>query len=237
MKWLYIFLFLICSFVQIKYDPLLYPESKGIIVNHKSYVVCYDDSLKYTKWASYILTDTMVYHPIVRRLDNFRPDSLLKKSAQLSDYRYSGFDRGHLVNAYDMRFDSTSESESFYLSNMAPQYPSFNRGIWKQLENQTRKWVQTHKELYIITGGILRDSVKYIGNGVAVPSYFYKIILDNNTSSSIAFVIENKYGSLPLKSYAVSIDQIENTTNIDFFSSLEDNLEVQIESKIDSTWF
>lgn len=238
MKALYPVILLFCfSFKQNEHDPLLYQESSGSIVNHKSYVLCYDDSLKYTKWVSYILTDKMLLYPVCKRTGDFRPDTLVKNSPELLDYINSGYDRGHLVNAHDMRFDSLSESESFYLTNISPQIPSFNRGIWKQLETQTRKWTLKHKKLLVITGGILKDSIKFIGNCISVPSHFYKIIFDSDSNKAIAFIVENISNNLPLKTYTVSIDLIEKETKIDFLQLLEDSLEARIEAQIDTTWF
>jgi endonuclease G, mitochondrial len=222
---------------QGEYDPLLYQRSNGHTVNHKSYIVCFDEDLKFTKWVSYILTDDMLRFPVCKRADDFRPDNKVNNSPQLTDYEKSGYDRGHLVNAQDMKFDSISESESFYLTNMAPQVPSFNRGIWLQLESQTREWVSVREKLYIIAGGILRDSIKYIGDSLPVPSHFYKIIYDCNKNTAVAFIIKNLNGKQSFKNYAVSIDQIERETDIDFLHSLEDSVENRIEASIDTSWF
>jgi endonuclease G, mitochondrial len=219
------------------HDPLLYQICAGTVVNHKSYTFCFDDSLKFTKWVSYILTDEMLQKQVCKRTNDFRPDTSVSNSPQLADYKKCGYDRGHLVNAEDMRFDLESESETFYLTNMAPQVPSFNRGIWKKLESQTRTWAKAHKKLYVITGGILKDSIKYIGNKVPVPPSFFKIIYDGQTNTAIAFIMENNHHASHLIKYAVTIDKIENETKIDFLQVLEDSIEARIESRIDTSWF
>ena len=235
-KIILVVIFFSFDFKQGTDDPLLYQRSNGCIVKHKSYIICFDEDLKFTRWASYILTDSMLRFPVCKRTDDFRPDDQVNNSPQLIDYTNSGYDRGHLVNAQDMKFDSISESESFYLTNMAPQIPSFNRGIWLQLESKTREWTMVCKELYVITGGILSDSIKYIGDSIPVPSCFYKIIYDRNKKRTIAFIINNTNHEDALKKFVVSIDQIEAETKIDFLYSLEDSIENRIESSIDTSW-
>jgi endonuclease G len=161
-------------------------------------------------------------------------------SAQLADYKNSGFDRGHLFPAGDA-WDSSSMNDCFYLSNMSPQIHAFNAGIWEKLETQVRNWALTLDTLYIVTAGILKDSLPTIGaNSVAVPAFFYKAILCKNKSdiSGIGFILSSVNSSQPLKSFAVPIDSIESVTGIDFFPQLPDSIENSVESKIDTLkWF
>jgi endonuclease G len=75
------------------------------------------------------------------RTNDFREDyKVTTGSASLSDFKGSGYDRGHLAPAGDMKWSSTAMSESFYMSNMSPQKPGFNRGIWKKLESRKLPW-------------------------------------------------------------------------------------------------
>jgi len=174
---------------------------------------------------------------VVERKDHFVPDPLIKSgSAANSDYTKQGYDKGHLAPCADMCYSLKTMDESFYLSNMSPQLPGFNRGIWKQLEEQVRQWAIDNKAVFIVPGGILTNGLPTIGkNKVAVPQYFYKVILDYTEPEikSIGFIIPNKSSNELLQHYAVTVDSVEKVTNIDFFYQLPDDQENYIESKID----
>jgi len=177
----------------------------------------------------------------VGRTNDFRIDNKVTTgSASLSDYKGSGYDRGHLAPAGDMKWSSTVMSESFYMSNMSPQKPGFNRGIWKKLEGSVRNWADDNGEIHVVTGPILTGSYSSIGyNGVSIPNYYYKVILDYREPEikGIGFVLPHQKSKSSLQSFAVSIDEVERKTGIDFYHSLPDEIENQIESSIDvSKW-
>ena len=120
------------------------------------------------------------------------------------------------------------------MSNMSPQNASFNRGIWKKLEEQVRTWAFENEHIYVITAGILGSCSSTIGySSVGVPDYYYKVILDYNEPEikAIALVLPNQKGTQHLSSYVTSIDYIESITGIDFFPELPDDLEKRLESK------
>ena len=205
------------------------------LVTHLGYSLSYNEKHEQANWVFYELTIDEVLGSIKRK-DQFRADPNIKTgSASLSDYKRSGYDRGHLAPAADMKWSSKAMSESFFMSNMSPQTPSFNRGIWKKLENLVRKWAVENKSLHIVTGGILMDGLKTIGNNeVSVPEYFYKVILVNDTSDlkAIGFIIPNKKSSKLLFEYAISVDDVEKMTGIDFFYLLSDVIEDKIEQEV-----
>ncbi|OFY26170.1 MAG: hypothetical protein A2X01_12295 [Bacteroidetes bacterium GWF2_35_48] len=215
-----------------------FPSStSGVIIKHKYYSLSYSPINKQAEWVMYMLTEQNLVNGIVKRKDFFRCDPLIKDSfATLADYKKSGYDRGHLAPAGDMKIDSIAMSESFFLSNMSPQAPSFNRGIWKNLESQVRDWAKEYDTLYVVTGGILKFSMGTIGLGaITVPKYFYKVILNKTKQSTkiIALILPNEAGTKQLNEYTVTVDSLEKLTGIDFFSALTDSIENQIESKID----
>ena len=214
--------------------PKLIPAEQ--IVRHLAYVLSYNEKHEQANWVFYELTDNEVLGS-VKRKDQFRRDPNVKSgSASLSDYKGSGYDRGHLAPAADMKWSSLAMSESFFMSNMSPQAPSFNRGIWKKLEAKVRKWATDNESIYIVTGGVLKGSLNTIGkNKVSVPEYYYKVILDYNEPEikGIGFILPNKKANKPLNSYKVSIDDVEKFTGIDFFHLLPDSIEDKIESSKD----
>lgn len=208
------------------------------IVKHENFILGYSEEYEQAMWVAYELTSEELISKYERK-DNFREDPYISTgSASLADYKGSGYDRGHLAPAADMAFSASAMSESFYMSNMSPQEPSFNRGIWKKLEEQVRQWTLDKGKLYIVTGGIISDSDPEIGpNGVEIPGYFYKVLFDEKNNQMIGFVLENANSSNSLLSYAVTIDQVENLTGLDFFSQLDNAIEQQIESIIlESEW-
>ncbi len=125
------------------------------------------------------------------------------------------------------------------MSNMSPQEPSFNRGIWKKLESQVRSWAIEEGEVYVVTAGILTSTNGSIGsNSVSIPMYYYKIVYDyNGDEKMIGFILPNATWTEHLDAYAITVDEIESTTGIDFFHDLPDIKEEQLESSIDlSLW-
>lgn len=212
----------------------LKPKSKGQLVNHSFFSLSYDESHEQSEWVYYLLTSDMI-NGNYQRTENFRIDNkIITGSASKTDYYKSGYDRGHLAPAGDMKISSISMSESFLLSNISPQNPSFNRGGWKKLESQIRSWVLSEGEMYVVTGPILTDSFESIGsNSVTVPSYFYKIVYSKPHNKMIGIVMPNQKINNDLKYYVRSIDYIEDITGIDFFYQLDDKNEEELESQID----
>ncbi len=222
---------------QSEYKKYLLPkhDSEKEIVNHFAYTLQYNEKHEQADWVAYLLTKEKLEGKIKRK-DNFRADkSITSGSASLKDYKRSGFDRGHLAPAADMKWSEQAMSESFFMSNMSPQKPRFNRGVWKDLEAQVRAWAKKENEVFIVTGPILTDEVKHtIGdNNVTVPNQYYKIILDMQEPEikAIGFVLPNKKGDKPLNDYAMSVDEVEKITGIDFFEKLPDKYENKIESE------
>jgi len=92
------------------------------------------------------------------------------------------------------------------------------------------------KELYVISGTLYEGEIDTIGNDVAVPSHFYKIILDVKTKNAIAFITPHEKTSTKDKmpEYIVSIDEIEERSGFDFFALIEDDREDEIEQFVES---
>ena len=216
----------------LKYLPT---STTGLIINHSYYSLSYSVEKKESEWVFYQLTCQQTKGNI-NRTNSFRPDPLIKEgAAQLIDYKGSGYDRGHLAPAGDMKISFEAMSESFFLSNMTPQNLSFNRGIWLRLEEKVRSWACEDSLLYIVAGPIFTKSDATIGpNHVTVPNFFYKIVFYNNPANYelIGFIFPNCPGAMELRDYTYNVDEIEKLTGIDFFPSLTDSIEKKIESHI-----
>lgn len=215
------------------------PVSGGEVVHHSYYSLSYIEKHELSEWVCYELTRESLRLPNVPRYGWFEEDPKVKTlSAVHADYSGSGYDRGHLVPAADMAFSEIAMKETFYMSNIAPQVRHFNNGIWRELEEQVRDWAFKSGRVIVVSGPVLTQGIRgKIGrNGVSVPSYFYKIVLDisSEENDAIAFIIPNELSNKPLQDYAVTIDSVEAITGIDFFAELfSPMLQEKIESIID----
>lgn len=208
---------------------------KDEVLIYSAFILSYNEEHEQANWVAYELTKEETY-AMYKRTNKFIPDLRVKRqTADDKDYKGFGYDKGHLAPAGDMAWLSTAIRESFYYSNISPQDPGFNRGIWKKLEELVRLWARDNRSLYIVTGPVLKKGLPTIGkNKVSVPKYFYKVILDYREPDikSIGFVIPNTSSNESLQKYALTIDNIEKLTGIDFFHLLPDEQEKLIESTL-----
>jgi endonuclease G len=213
------------------------PSLDPVLLCRLGYALSHDAYHKVPDWVAYHLTRDKIMGTYPRS-NNFRPDPDLPQGerAELKDYRGSGYDRGHMAPAAAMKWDQQAMSESFLLSNMAPQIGiGFNRGIWRVLEKKVRDWTTQRGELYVVTGPIyVWNEIETIGpDQVSVLGYFYKVIFDPVRIEAIAFILPNqKLNSDDLPTFIVSVDQVEAETGLDFFSEIEDNVEDLVEAMV-----
>ena len=158
-----------------------------------------------------------------KRGDDFRedPEVPVQFRSTLKDYQGSGYDRGHMAPAADFPYSAQAMSESFFLTNMMPQVPGNNRGIWKYTETYTRAWVEAYGEALVVTGVIYSQPLPDMGNGVKVPSHIYKVVVVPSIGKSISFLFPNQ--KLPvedLPKYIVSIAEIEQYTGLQIMPKL-----------------
>ncbi|MCR5423463.1 MAG: DNA/RNA non-specific endonuclease [Bacteroidales bacterium] len=217
-------------------DLLPTPADSTAVVEHMAYTLEYAEDYEQARWVAYLLTRSYVEGEVPRSND-FREDPAVPTtSAQLEDYRRSGYSRGHLCPAGDMKWDAQAMSESFLLSNMSPQTSSFNDGIWKKMEEKVRFWATTYDSVFVVTGPVLRPGLPTIGDSkVAVPEYYYKVAYDPRRGEAICFLAPHQGSKKSIRHFVVSIDSVERLTGIDFFPALPDSVEnyIERESRID----
>lgn len=204
------------------------------VIQHLGYTVSYNPEWLVPNWVAYELTNFETGGEQERK-NHFKPDPLVNGDPVVtSDYSNSGYDRGHMAPAADMKWSEQAMRESFYMTNMCPQLHNLNAGDWKDLEELARDWAQRYGNIYIACGPIVEKEHQTIGKKhiIAIPSSFYKVFLrrTNKGWTSIGFIMPNKAGSRPLMTYMLSVDEIEQTTGIDFFYNLPDDIEEQVES-------
>ena len=216
-KYIFIYCLISLSFSQ---DELPKPLLGEQIIKHTGFTLSYNEKYEQASWVAYELTaDELIKR--VKRSDNFKKDSKVSTGSALpSDYAKSGFDRGHLAPAADLSWSEVTMKESFYMSNMSPQKPGFNRGIWKKLEGYVRQWASDNGAIYVVTGGVLDNIDQFIGTSNVGFQNIYKVILDYTgpEKKGIGFILPNQSSSKKLQLSAVSIDEVEALTGINFFT-------------------
>lgn len=214
--------------------PISLTPRQEQIIHHSGYTVSYNKDLKIPNWVSYELTRNETKGK-EKRSNRFIADPLVKGLiATNADYTHSGFDKGHMAPAADMKWSPQAMKESFYFSNMCPQHPQLNRRGWKNLEGKIRDWAIADSAIIVICGPIVAKQPKTIGkNKVVVPQQFFKVVLSPYVKPmrAIGFLFNNKQAVEPLSTYAVTIDSIERLTNMDFFAPLPDEIENKIEAE------
>ncbi|WP_407832753.1 DNA/RNA non-specific endonuclease [Vibrio rotiferianus] len=203
------------------------------------YAVGYNYETKNADWVAYHITAESV-NITNKRSNSFKEDSEMPDYARstLADYKSSGYDRGHLAPSATMDFTRESMKQSFLMSNMSPQLPGFNRVGWRVLEEHVRDLANEYNELYVVTGPIYQGNEGTIGNGVVIPSAFYKVILDPSFDEAIAFIVPHRdISSSELANFITTIDEVERQTGLDFFAQTPDSIEDNMESvKWEEMW-
>ncbi|MCT4643024.1 MAG: DNA/RNA non-specific endonuclease [Bacteriovoracaceae bacterium] len=208
-------------------------------VEHKFFSLGYDESIEGARWTYHLLTSELI-NGSFKRGSYFKADPKVSTgSASKYDYKGSGYDRGHLVPASDMKLSKTSMKECFYMSNMAPQSPSLNRGRWRMLETKVRYFVKKYGKLHVFTGPVFTSThYEYInGTHIAIAPMFYKVIYSPKYKKAIAFIMKNQKLKKKVLDYAVKIDELENLTGIDFLHELNDSLENKLENQLDKKFW
>ena len=205
----------------------------GKIKEYSGFKISYNETYMLANWAEYKISCSDLSTKI-SRTDNYRPDYQIgDRYLSNADFSGSGYDRGHLVPARDMAFSYRSMSDSFYLTNMVPQNPYFNRnGHWKKTERIGREIACKNGAVRVISGPILREG-EWDGN-LFVPSHLFKIFYNENIGM-IAFKFPNKRNFKKISNFLVSVDELEEITRMDFFSDLPIETQDKLERIIAST--
>lgn len=204
------------------------------IVSYEGMTISYNPAKHVPNWVAWELTadETRGKEP---RAQNFQADESVAGCADPWDYSYSGYDRGHMAPAGDMKWDSKAMEETFFMSNICPQVNALNTGAWKNLEEKCRLWAQIDGRIYIVCGPIIDEKpMELIGDSrVWVPSRFFKAIIApySNPARGIGFIMPNEKVKGGMQPCAVTIDEIERITGHDLFPALPDDIEAELESQ------
>lgn len=210
------------------------PQMKSVDIKYKGMDVSFNPEHHIPNWVSWELAENETTGD-VSRTNKFSSDPDVEGCAESWDYNYSGYDRGHMAPAGDMKWDNESMDETFYMTNICPQVKSLNTGSWKRLEEKCRYWAQIDGQLFIVCGPVIDDDpIEYIGDSrVYVPRNFFKVILSpySNPARGIGFIMPNGKVKGGMQKCAVPIDSVEALTGHDFFASLPDDIENEVEAQ------
>lgn len=207
------------------------------ILKRTGYVASYNKATLLPNWVAWHLTAERTEGSAKRSGVDFAEDTEVPEPRATDwDYYNSGYDRGHMCPAADNKWSKKAMEESFLFTNMCPQNGNLNRGDWNEMEMACRKWAKKYGDLYIVCGPILyKGKHKTIGkNKVVVPEAFFKVVLrTGDDPQAIGFIYKNTSGNRPKDSYVNTVDEVERITGIDFFPSLPDNVEKNVEATAD----
>ena len=204
-----------------------------VMLSYTGFTVAFCPEMHQPYYSAWCLSPDKVDGPANRKDAKFAEDTKVNGCATLNDYRKSGYDRGHLCPAADCRWCTQAMHDCHYLTNITPQHPKLNGGAWKTIEENCRDWAMKYGNLYIVAGPVLSDRLtRSIGTSpLPVPDRFFKVIIAPKASLGIGFIMPNEYVPGGAQTTVVSIDQVEQVTGFDFFSTLPDDIEVTIEKQ------
>lgn len=233
--------------------PAPRPDLPEQILRRKAYTVSYNKETRNANWVAWTLTAERTAELVERPKTSpfHEDDEVPDPKANRSDYKKSGWSRGHLCPAGDCRWDADAMYESFLLTNVCPQAGKLNTGVWNQIEKSCRAWAVKYGEVMIVTGPIYfkKSTLGHIGaNRVKIPDAFFKVVLARKDGNyqGIGFVCRNEdkkgdeagttsAGRKRSKQelYTHTIDEVERMTGYDFFPGLDDTIETSVEALAD----
>ncbi len=240
----FIFLFglmFIFSSVKSQKADVLLPlnRDREQTIHHIAFSLSYNSSYLQPSWVAYKVTKSQVNEEEDMRGKYIADPEVNTRSGSKKDYKEGGYLMAQYVNYLDVKQFPDAVDETFYMTNITPMKLAFYNHIWCKTEKLIRLWTAENDGFYVICGPILTESpFPTIGeNNISIPKRYYKAIYDPKNQKAIGFIFKNGMSSGTIKSFAVSVDEIEKETGIDMFPSLDDELENQIESKLDySQW-
>lgn len=206
---------------------------KKRIIIRKAYTVSYNIETKIPNWVAWHLTDEHTEGDVPRDNSYYEDDEVPIPRATNEDYHGRGWSRGHMCPAGDNKWDAEAMRESNLLTNICPQHPSLNSGVWNVIERDCRKWAKKYGDVYIVCGPILmnREHETIGENKIVVPEAFFKVIFRQNPQpAAIGYVIRNNEGNKKRDMFVNTVDDVERITGIDFFPSLPDDIENMVEA-------
>lgn len=220
-----------------------YNRVKGDIrtVTHTGYTVSYNVANHCPDFVEWTLTGKRLAVEKASRTDEFTPDPDIPETPEARCYSHSGYDRGHMAPAADFKWSYQAMEESFYTSNVCPQRNALNAGLWLDLEKACRRWAKYYGSVDIVCGPVfLTREVNTIGDcHIRVPDAFFKVVLKQYKGRwyAMGWLMPNGETEGGMNDYALSVDEVESITGLDFFRYLDDDEEKEAESQTDTKYW
>ncbi len=217
--------------------PFRLDDNHATLIEHMGYTLSYNEEDRIPNWVAWELKSSELHGNLDRR-ETFTPDPAVKgRQAYDSDYKGSGWDRGHMAPSGDMKWSSQALEECYYLSNICPQNHNLNAGVWNDLEKQTRYEAKYYGSIWVVCGPMPGIGKAVIGrNNVKVPGAFFKALLarrKDGSYASVGFIFPNEAGKKPLSSFAMTVDALEKELGMDLFYNLDDPYQTSAEASYD----
>ena len=215
-----------------------YP-SKDHTLCRLSFAFSHDERKGVPRWVGYrLLADRQ---RVVDQRFPITPDPALSDGQTvLAAYRGSGFDRGHLAPSFEMAWNYSAAREVQFHSNVSPQHPSLNRGSWAALDRIIRRWVNERNVLFVVTGPVFDSHIETrLNDFVAVPDAYFKVVYDPAKQEVLAFLLPNDESArshADLTKFLVTVDEVEQSTGLDLFTSLPEQLQTTLEATKGEIW-
>lgn len=219
--------------------PQLLTKNQGQIIEHVGHTLSYNKKYNTPYWSAWQLTKAKTDGPN-ERSKKFWADPAVDKPYRVDWYEYkeSGYDRGHMCPAADMKWSEQAMHDCFYMTNMCPQVPALNSGAWRKLEEKCRQWAIEEGRIYIVCGPIYKKGVRHeeigIDHRIMVPEQFFKAVLSLRKGKewAAAFIYDNTDRSQSMRKAIRTVDEVEKIIGMDLFYQLDDALEERIESRL-----
>lgn len=215
--------------------PAIGPQD--VILKYEGFVVNYNTRRLIPNWVAYELSAEELDGDL-ERSGRFGMDMGYKgRQARREDYSNSGWDKGHMAPAADMKWSRKAMEQSFYLTNVCPQDHELNSKAWNTLEKYVRNWARRYGRVWVVCGPYVKSgNPKTIGEKkVIVPDGFFKAVLRHDAQGyhSIAFLFGNNSSKQQVRKASVSVNEVEDLVGFDLFTNLDDAYEEEVESQID----
>ncbi|MBR6129425.1 MAG: DNA/RNA non-specific endonuclease [Bacteroidaceae bacterium] len=214
-------------------------EQDGVLIEHEGFTLLFDTKTMCPRWVAWELTAEETRGKVSRSGVDFKPDDQVPEQYQVASWDYNGghYGRGHMCPAGDMKWSQQAMQDCHYITNICPQTAELNKTWWEHLERACRSWARQDGSVQIVCGPVFSDNPKRFGkkHRMAVPKGFYKVVLSlkEGKEKAIGFYYTNDDAPQPMEDAVRSVDDIEQLTGIDFFSSLPDEQEDRLEAMTD----
>lgn len=219
------------------------------VLTNTSYMVGYSETLKNPLWVVYRAGNMRGTYKCQNddkweRPFRFKTDPRSTAAVSHDDYSSSGYDRGHMAPdaLIQCHYGPTEKMETYLMTNISPQRPNLNQGVWENLEQYVRETLSQRDESnkniveVFITVGPIFDSANpnRLPSGIAIPDRFYKILTYQigyfGTVKAVAFIFPQNSTSTNILDFVTTIDEIESATGLDFNTQLTATKQHNLES-------